>query len=104
MVNAERLQQTLEHIKANPEGWDQATWRTCFGARALKLDGQEPMAMSVSAIRAAVHELLGLERELVPCCDDCGDVLGDHKLFDGHNSLDDLERIVQELTTEQVAA
>ncbi|MFD8564849.1 hypothetical protein ACFV1N_46930 [Streptosporangium canum] len=30
---------TLEHLRADPDQWDQSNWRRCFGGTALKLTG-----------------------------------------------------------------
>lgn len=97
MVNAELLQETLEHIKANPESWNQHSWSMCFAGTALKVSGEEPA--SVGSIKLQAAKLLGLE--LTPAICDCGATHEkSHDLFDGDNTLDDLESIVRDLVAE----
>lgn len=44
MVNVELLQRTLEHIKANPEEWNQGLWTHCFAGHAVRL-GREGVTL-----------------------------------------------------------
>lgn len=99
MVNAALLQQTLEHIKANPNDWDQHRWTTCFAGLAIKVSGVEPTHFGSTKLQAA--ELLGLELTSETCDCGCGATFASsHELFGAYNTLDDLEEIVQDLVAE----
>lgn len=99
MANVEQLQKTLEHIKEHPGSWSQLLWSHCFAGLTLKLNGEEPVGMPGDVIRDRASELLGLELVSRPCACGCGqEAAGGHELFAADNTLNDLERIVQELT------
>lgn len=112
--NVPLLRQTLAHIEANPETWDQARYRRatdcgtayCFAGWAAELSGVKwttpaddffaGFVLDGDAGETCVDEvaarLLGIEHTR----DDFEDI----PLFDGGNTLDDLRRIVDELCAE----
>jgi hypothetical protein len=108
MANIHGLNKVLEYIKANPTEWDQTRWHTCFAGTTLRV-------------------LMGAELTDPDCCNLCrglvldGDVIPsfaiaemaldmldlgpewEHRLFNACNTLEDLERIVAEISVgEQV--
>lgn len=118
--NVALLRQTLAHIEAHPEQWNQEMWANecgtafCFAGHAVLQAGCHilasretvewstipseiataafPLRGSAPSIRAVAMRLLGL---------DDGQAL---TLFCGDNSLDDLERIVDDLCAESAEA
>lgn len=114
-VNVPLLRKTLEHIEAHPEEWDQSSWSCgtsgCFAYHAAMISGGEPVDMYLGYVvseeddpsdqvylaaigrPAMVHvatravRVLGLDEHP-----------GDTRLFNGDNTLDDLRRIVAELS------
>lgn len=114
MTNVDLLRQTMDHIEAQPENWDQLHWarRTpcgtagCFAGTALMLAGQAEFTWSTRIddglifademldgrdIGDAAQELLGLDMD---------DADG---LFDPNNTLDQLRDWVAKLTAEATA-
>jgi len=114
MPNAELAYRVLDHIKANPEEWDQSFWASkrpcgtvaCFAGWTVILGGYEldwkqvpggnPQATSVvdpsgvtRRIPARAEGLLGIW--LDPWVDEGLD------LFHMNNTMEDLERIVYEI-------
>jgi hypothetical protein len=108
MANTKLLHRTLEYIKANPESWDQCRWTMCFAGITLRLAGEAELStdecsccgdlltpdgvvLGPDVIEASAQRLLGLGT--VPTV----------ALFQSWNTLDDLERIVRELTEAEPA-
>lgn len=103
-VNVPLLRKTLEHIEAHPGEWDQENYRcgsaACFAGHAALLAGgewdrpNEPLDDYLAPSSDRPFEtaderavsVLGLEQWQAD------------RLFDGGNSLDDLRRIVAELS------
>lgn len=103
-VNAALLRQTLDYIKAHPKEWDQEVWRqvtscgtvACFAGWACALNGDrfnpddwEFVITDESGVSSPIEdrarEILGL-------------AIGEADwLFDGGNTLYDLEQIVETL-------
>lgn len=114
MANAELLQRTLEHIKANPEQWDQWRFIDCFAGWTVRLNTPN-VTTRVQASDCGPE-----------CCpsylvliDDAGERIGvsdmamelleltpdqASELFRGDNEMDDLERIVSELTAQEAVS
>lgn len=111
MINVPLLKETLAYIEAHPEEWDQSKWRcgtgACFAGHAAILHGAKwrnlaPDDMRIIApggevryVDSYAREALGLKAEVY--VDHDGDTEFGVELFDGHNTLDDLRRIVGEL-------
>lgn len=106
MPNTDLLHRTLAAIEANPDDWNQGDWRKCFAGKAAELAGGQ-------WVDATGNELV-LEREDPDWCRDLGETFsgtrayrvlglrdadeGTRGLFVSTNTLDDLRRIVGELT------
>lgn len=115
MVNRELLQRTLEHIKANPEQWDQVRWGRCFAGWAVRLDNPAiaervedvprcPCCLPYVNLLEGKRPLRGWEIE-----ERAQELLGldPHQaddLFRACNALEYLERKVAELVGEEVPA
>lgn len=126
-VNTELLKATLEHIKDNPETWDQGQWcgtAQCFAGWAVSLAGMlanpetdcvyvddmpaelmgvvHPDIEKVSVREAAVIALGIIDAELI---DNGPEGSGEPEeaaavLFYAGNELEDLERFVADLCSE----
>lgn len=108
MANKELLHKVLQHIKANPEQYDAVRWHADFAGWTLRLavpgvgirkDGCDIETMFdaegnrvwISDIGPWAVQLLGLDGEQGAA------------LFSSTNTIDDLSRLVGELTAEAVA-
>lgn len=103
MANAERLQQTLEHIKANPEDWDQRRWNMCFAGWTVRLASEATIRTGeCGCCSTLVKEGGGIipTWEIHQSASRLLDVDRESELFDANNTLEDLERIVQDLIAE----
>lgn len=125
--NVTLLKQTLEHIKANPETWEQGLWcgtSQCFAGWAVTLAGMDinreqevvhvddmpanlaaevdPDVEVITVREAAIVALgIGDSRLLDDGPEGDGDTLGaDAVLFYAGNGMDDLERFVGRLCAE----
>ncbi|MBA2951412.1 hypothetical protein [Streptomyces himalayensis] len=103
MANTELLRKTLQHIKDNPEQWDQKRWHKDFAGWSLRLgipdvkvntdaDGIETLYQGddrvwIDDIATKAEELLQLDR---------GQAI---RLFCGANTMDDLSALVDEFAT-----
>lgn len=110
--NVDLLRRTLAYIEEHPKEWKQDTWRcgttACFAGHAAMLDGGMWASSGSSALVARPDDLPSRiytfgGMDLVPVEDRAQRVLGltDEQAFDlfrGSNSLNDLRRIVAELT------
>lgn len=124
MINAELLDQTLQHIKGNQALWSQENWRTstecgtayCFGGWVLALSGIPVMLTeSGQAYVPAESAPEGLENPWAkrrphqfPCGAVAAHVLGlsaeqAWDLFHAENSLAELEEMVTGLMSEAMA-
>lgn len=120
-INVPLLRKTLEHIEAHPEEWNQSAWACgtagCFAWHAAMLDGagnppdpfnqeyvpaepgDDPDQLVEIASTQTVHvadratRVLGLDSRVVE---------SSGGLFRYDNTLDDLRRIVADLTAEAV--
>lgn len=121
MINAELLGRVLKHIKEVVKRWSQAYWSLatdngtahCFGAWAVTLSGitihrdpigewayvrAEDVPEGIEATNCTFREdrvtVISVATSLLGLSDDQAATL-----FDAENSLEDLERIVNELIT-----
>lgn len=112
-INVTLLRKTLEHIKAHPEAWDQADWRTvcgtamCFAGHAATIAGGTWQSNQISYLDAVpeddadkvghlpsgrvIHVSARAQRDLGLTDDQA------HRLFHGANTLPTLEYIVEDL-------
>lgn len=116
MANTELLNKVLEHIKANPEQWNQGRWTKCFAGWTVRLGMPNVTESQVPAecdccpawpvllddAGAEIDDVASTALELLALNEAALELLAAneaHDLFDERSSLDDLERIVQELTS-----
>ncbi|OEJ24269.1 hypothetical protein AS594_07000 [Streptomyces agglomeratus] len=114
MANAQLLQRTLEHIKANPEQWDQMRCSACFFGWTVRLNAPNVTMLTKESdcgpdccpsypvlvddagafidVRSEGHTLLELTE------------VESDTLYSGDNTLADLERIVAELTAKEAVS
>lgn len=103
-VNVPLLRQTLDYIKTHPQEWDQEVWRqvrpcgtvACFAGWACALNGDrfnpDDWDFVITDESGVSFPIEDRAREIL------GLTIGDADwLFDGGNTLDDLEQIVEEL-------
>jgi hypothetical protein len=120
MPNVELLRQTLAHIEANPDEWDQRDWRRetscgtayCFAGWAVKLTGGEFCRDSGGKVFGSLVKASGSDVPLM-IADYAAELLGlppevdeyggpaNALLFYSRNTLDDLRRIVAELCEDE---
>jgi hypothetical protein len=108
--NVPLLRQTMAHIEASPQEWNQGNWRCetglCFaGHAALLADGTwtHPYSRDLDEWLAELITTPGGDAQ--PVKDYASHVLGleigeADRLFMGNNTLDDLRHIVNELCAE----
>lgn len=101
MIKADKANRTLDFIRDNPKEWSQGTWEKCFAGITLRLEGVDPDGLPADDVERAAGEILGLKMLKCDCCDVFRAI--DKGLFDGDNTLEDLERIVKELTENEPA-
>lgn len=114
-VNVPLLRKTLEHVESHPEEWTQDIWlcRTsaCFAGHAVLIDGGKWGETENSVfVRAEpeddpadVRTPIAGEGPMVTVPERARRILGigytdSRRLFDSDNTLDDLRRIVAELS------
>ena len=122
--NVPLLRRTLAHIETKPDTWEQSSWRSqchagcgtayCFAGWAVVLHGGKFAVGDAGELADTVvpagadpadrdqwrfvadyaAEILGIPG------DECGDWMDLPELFESHNDLEDLRRIVAELCGE----
>jgi hypothetical protein len=109
MANIHGLNKVLEYIKANPTEWDQVRWSSCFAGTTLRvLMGAELAEPDCCGYR---HDLVldGVVITPLHIATMALDMLDltsewETRLFNACNTLQDLERIVAEISAgEQVS-
>lgn len=99
MFNTELANRTLDYIRTHPDEWNQDRWDECFAGIAVKLAGYklsdgdfsnvvDDDGHFVGFIRVVAEDVLGITDTYFGRC----------PLFDHVNKLEDLERIVAELS------
>lgn len=110
MTNKTLLKQTLEHIKANPESWDQSSWfcgtAACFAGHACLLSGDRPGPEIPFAFKGAINDVITAEGVQKFTQDRAEELLGISQreadfLFYQDNRLGDLERMVDNLLNDR---
>lgn len=104
MPNVDLLQRTLAEIEAHPEQWDQFRYDKCFAGTAVRLDGgvwPEGCVVAVVPVPEDPPEIV--HNGIVYVDRRAQRILGltdiqIGPLVFGFNTLDDLRRIVAELT------
>lgn len=107
--NAELAHRVLDHIKADPESWDQASWYRkthcgtvgCFAGWAVMLSGLKIEGPVYPVVVAEGHPLDDVyvpvaAAQLLGLADDADDAEG-LELFHEGNTLADLEEMVADL-------
>lgn len=110
MTNTDLLKRTLAHIEANPSEWQQSSWaaRTdcgtayCFAGWAVKLSKPDAVPYfesnesDVTFLARSEGDVFDIEDLAIDLLDiECDEA---DQLFAPSNSLDDLRRLVGELT------
>lgn len=109
MANVARLRRTLEHIKANPEQWNQNSWPSCFAGWTVRLEmGDRMTAKERPAACSCCGPYMMLEVDGVPFEDEDIELRARQllelkyddadELFYSGNTMDDLESMVASLT------
>lgn len=119
-VNEDLLRRVLEHITAHPEEHNQQHWavRTdcgaayCLAGHAVVMSGYGPDWSTAFGASDTGVSTAGVAGRNLTIAELAADLLrldpddeneGDHELFDGRNTLDDLWRIAAELTNGRVS-
>jgi hypothetical protein len=99
--NVHLLRLTLNFIEQNPDQWDQASWKSCFGGLALHFAGVDTWTdsldgfyydLSATGEHPDEHPSYRADRVLGIDCNDR------HGLYRVGNTISDLRRIVDNLT------
>lgn len=93
MFNRELANRTLAYIREHLDEWDQSRWDKCFAGAVLKVSGYKLEGMKVYSDGRWVGRIPSMARDLLGVS-----VYGNDHLFADYNNLEDLERIVVELS------
>lgn len=109
-MNKPLLKQTLDHIKANPESWDQSRWfcgtAACFAGHACLLSGDRRGPALPFAFKNAINDVITAEGVQKFTQDRAEELLGVSQsqadaLFYQDNRMEDLERMVDNLLNDR---